>query len=126
MRQVWYDMVARCHNENHASFKNYGGRGISVCDQWRDNPKQFFNDVGYPPPGMEIDRINNDGNYEPGNCRWVTHTENCNNRRNTIFETFDGKRVPLAQLAREHGINSSTLYYRVRRFGWPIERALSC
>ncbi len=76
---IWNAMHQRCKNEKVRSYRWYGARGISVCERWNsfDN---FLIDMGFRPEGMTLDRINNDGNYEPGNCRWVTHKENCNNR----------------------------------------------
>ena len=73
-------MMARCYQKNHCSFKNYGGRGITVCDRWHTFTN-FYEDMGERPNGKEVDRIDNDGNYEPVNCRWVTRKENCQNRK---------------------------------------------
>jgi len=77
---TWTHLRDRCHNSNHLYYYLYGGRGISVCERW-NSFVNFLEDMGERPAGMEIDRINNEGNYEPGNCRWATHSENIRNRR---------------------------------------------
>jgi len=76
---IWRGMIRRC--EYYRAFKNYGGRGITVCDRWRQDFAAFLSDMGEPPVGYTLDRINNDGNYEPGNCRWATRKEQCSNQR---------------------------------------------
>jgi hypothetical protein len=78
--EVWRSMMQRCHNPNHPAYAHYGGRGICVCERWHSFVN-FLVDMGEPAPGLSIDRINNDGNYEPGNCRWATHSEQMRNRR---------------------------------------------
>ncbi len=81
--RVWRCIKTRCYNKNRKNYVRYGGRGIVVCDRWRNSFITFFKDMGFKPfPKAEIDRINNDGNYEPGNCRWATHAENNQNRTN--------------------------------------------
>ncbi len=78
---IWCTMKQRCYNKNNKDFKRYGGRGIKICGQWRNSFKAFFNDMGCrPSPDLQIDRIDNNGNYEPENCRWVTRLINVRNR----------------------------------------------
>ena len=83
---TWTNIIQRCYNKNSKQFHYYGGRGITVCGSWRNSFLAFFKDMGSKPfYKAQIDRIDNDGNYEPGNCRWVTAQENCHNRSTTIL-----------------------------------------
>jgi hypothetical protein len=123
--RLWADMRRRCKNEKHASWKNYGGRGISVCDEW-GNFSIFHSWAmanGYRK-GLLIDRKNNDGNYEPSNCRWVTRKIQNNNKRNNILFTHDGVTLTLQAWADLLLMPKQTLQTR-RRLGWSIEKILT-
>jgi len=109
--RVWRAMRQRCQDPSCTAYKDYGGRGISVCERWDNSFEAFLADMGPRPAGMQIDRTNNDGNYEPSNCRWVTCKENSNNRRKAKKSTkpaLAGEDHPTAKLtwAQVHAIRS--------------------
>lgn len=113
-------MLHRCVKESDPAFHNYGGRGITVCDRWLKF-ENFLEDMGQRPKGLSIERIHNNGNYEPGNCRWATRVEqNSNQRRNVIIE-IDGVSRTAAQWADEVGLARPTVYSRVSRGLTPKE-----
>lgn len=120
--QVWNCMRQRCTRPNHRAWKNYGGRGIRVCDAWLRSFEAFWADMGPTwRPGLELDRRDNDGNYEPGNCRWVSAKENTRNSRNrTAIPTPFGP-MRLWEAVEMSGIGKTTLCYRASN-NWPAER----
>jgi hypothetical protein len=91
--RAWGDMKKRCLDSNHRGFKHYGGRGITICDRWLSSYENFLEDMGRAPEGTTIDRINVNGNYEPGNCRWATAKMQALNKRNTLGLMDLGKRI---------------------------------
>lgn len=122
---VWSGMLARCFNENQSRYHMYGGRGITVCERWRRDFAAFLADMGpRPSPQHSIDRIDNDGNYEPSNCRWVTQEVQANNTRSNASVSYNGRTQTIAQWSRETGIGSSTICLRLK-LGWEVERVLT-
>lgn len=115
--RAWTAMKTRCNNKAAASWPDYGGRGIKVCERWMHSFENFLADMGEKPRGMTLDRINNDGNYEPGNCRWATASEQVTNRRATHLITYGGETMCLAFWARRFGVYESTLRRRIANFG---------
>jgi len=118
----WSAMKSRCNNKNATGYKNYGGRGITVCDRW-DLYENFYKDMGERPTGTTLDKIDNNGNYYKDNCRWATQKEQTNNRRTCRFITARGKTQTVSQWGEELHINSSTIIERLNR-GWSEERSL--
>lgn len=106
---VWMNMRARCSNPKNTEYHNYGGRGIKVCERWDRSFENFLADMGECPPGLTIERNDNNGNYEPGNCRWATYREQGRNKRNNCHITFRGRTMILADWARELGVDPGTL-----------------
>jgi len=112
---IWEFMNQRCYDAKHCAFKWYGARGIKVCERWRgvNGFANFFADMGERPEGKSLDRIDNNGNYEPGNCRWATHTEQMRNRRNVRMITYQGQTKPLFEWAEEYGLTPNALRLRL-------------
>lgn len=122
--QCWQDMKARCYNERNHNFKNYGGRGIEVCDYWRTSFEHFLADMGLKPEGMTLERINNNGGYQPDNCRWATRAEQRLNQRTCRYIEFNGARKTQREFAKEYGMSEATLGQRLKR-GMTVEEALT-
>jgi len=124
--KIWQDIVKRCTKEYKHAFKDYGGRGITVCDTWLESFESFYYDMGdRPTPEYTIERHDNEQGYNPCNCYWATRLAQANNTRQNVFIEHDGKRMTIAQWARHIGIPYMTLYSRLYRYSWSIERALS-
>jgi hypothetical protein len=122
--RIWQAMLNRCRNANVVCYPHYGGRGIKVCERWHSFPA-FLADMGEPPEGTTIERVDNDGDYAPGNCRWATRKEQMNNTRACKLVTYNGKTQTVAAWAEELGINRYTLYNRLNDYGWSIEQSLT-
>jgi hypothetical protein len=123
--RCWQSIITRCTNPTSKSFPDYGGRGITICERWRDSFEAFHADMGEKPPGLSIDRHPDmNGNYEPGNCRWATTQEQNQNKRDTVLLTIDGETKCLAQWSDHFGMPRRLVYSRVHG-GWPIARALT-
>jgi hypothetical protein len=118
-------MRQRCYNPKNPAYPQYGGRGITICDRWSDF-NLFVEDM-YPgyKPNLSVDRIDNNGNYSPENCRWATSKEQANNRNNARLFVFDGTEGTLTFWAEKIGVKRSTLAQRFYSYGWPIQRVLS-
>jgi hypothetical protein len=121
----WSAMRSRCYRNNDKCFDLYGGRGIKVCERWLNNYDNFFEDMGDRPIGMSLDRIDNNGNYEKNNCRWVSMKKQQNNRRNNLFIEFKSKFYTISALAKKFKIPTDTLKSRIFVHKIPIEHALS-
>lgn len=121
--EAWCEMTARCTRTTHRFYDYYGGRGIKVCDRWKESFSAFYKDMGAKPVGTSLDRIDNDGNYEPGNVEWRTAKQQNNNTRRNRFITYKGKTMTISEWADHRGIKYITLYQRITK-NWPLSKAL--
>lgn len=124
---VWANMKNRCYNKNDPHYERWGGRGITVCKEWRNNFKLFYDWAvanGYRK-GLTLDRIDNNGNYEPSNCRWSTIKEQNRNKRNVKFIEYNGKSQLLEEWANELCIKPKTLWMRLYYYNLSIEEAFT-
>lgn len=120
--KAWSEAKQRCHNPNNDKYEWYGARGISVCDEWRDDFMAFYNHIGPKPSGRhQIDRIDNDKNYEPGNVRWATGKSNMMNRRNTVYCVYLGERMLLEKYAEIMSIPYATAWARMKKHPHMLE-----
>lgn len=121
----WHAMKSRCNNPNNAHYKNYGGRGITVCDEWKNDFTAFLNDMGKKPTTKHtLERIKNNKGYYKKNCRWATRKEQQNNLRTTRFIRFRGKVKPITEWAAVMGFSGGVIRERLK-IGWSIKRALT-
>lgn len=119
------DMRRRCTQKSHRQYLEYGGRGIKVCAVWLKGFDFFLADMGWKPSLKHtLERIDNDKGYSPKNCRWALQIEQGQNRRNSQKFTYKGETLTISAFARQYGIPSRCLYYRLRKLGWTIELAL--
>ena len=118
IHHTWSDMKQRCTNPKHNSYSRYGGRGITVCDEWLNSFQTFYDYVSklehFGEEGYSIDRIDNNGNYEPGNIRWATDAQQRHNQRSNVFVEYKGEKMVLAEAARRSGICYMTLSRRIK------------
>lgn len=122
--KTWQSMRDRCTNEKNSNYSRYGGRGISVCTEWDSSFESFYRDMGPRPDGMSLDRENNDGNYNPRNCRWANiQTQNSNKSTNRYF-LYQGETITKAELSRRTGIPVATIDTRIRG-GWDDTRIIN-
>lgn len=127
---LWHTMIARCHNPNHAAYRYYGGRGIQVCDRWRRSFEAFMADMGPRPVGLELDRIDSDGHYEPGNVLWL------NNRMNKLTRVqrsshytprtaeWNGQVYPISMIAEMAGVSYRAFYSKLILKGMSVDNAI--
>jgi hypothetical protein len=126
--KTWQDMKSRCFNKNNKDYKNYGERGITVCERWLNKKtgfENFLEDIGEIPKGLTLDRIDNNGNYDFNNWKLSSRKEQRRNQRWNRPITFNNKTQFLIDWAKEYNINPNTLWIRLYRLGWSIEKALT-
>ena len=124
--QIWSGIRGRCNNPNEECYPNYGGRGIKICDEWNSNFTTFYEwaiNNGYKE-NLTIDRIDNNGDYNPNNCRWTDLKTQANNTRRNHYLTYKGETKSLAEWAEIKKINYSTLRARINTYHWSVEKAL--
>lgn len=120
----WAMMKRRCYNPDDADFANYGGRGISVSERWRDSYDNFVSDMGRKPSDMTLERVDTNGDYGPNNCIWASRADQANNRRGNVRIVFQGENLTLAQWAKRLGLTSEAIRGRLAQ-GLPIPQILA-
>lgn len=122
---IWHGMLDRCYNEKAAAYENYGGKGIGVCDRWRESIDNLIEDMGMPPSELHtLDRRENSDGYHRDNCHWATPEEQGNNRSTNVTLEFNSKVQTLARWSRETGLSEDAIRHRLKR-GWTVEKALT-
>lgn len=123
--RIWAGVIQRCENPKDTAYSNYGGRGITVCKEWRDDFLVFLKDMGKrPSKEHSIERTDNNKGYNPDNCKWVTREEQANNTRRNVFYDYQGEQLTLPQIARLTGISNKSLWKRVVERGWGLQKAI--
>ena len=122
--EAWQNMRRRCNDASNKRYARYGGRGIRVCDQWNDSFDRFLADMGPCPQGHSIDRIDNNGDYTPENCRWANRSEQMKNRSNARTLEIDGVTKNLCDWAAQYGVKPDTISMRIR-YGWTVKDAVT-
>ncbi len=121
---IWHAIRNRCKNPNATFYRHYGGRGISICKEWDEDFVAFARDVGLPPDDYELDRANNNGNYEPGNVRWVSRSDNIKNTRRARMITIDGVTKNMSTWCDECGVSRPAMFRRLA-LGWTGRKLLT-
>lgn len=124
VNRKWHAMISRCNDPKNSMYYRYGGRGIRVCDRWMDFDNYFQDNASGYAPGLSLDRIDNDGNYEPGNVRWVDMKTQARNKSNTRFFTINGETKPFGEWVELSDVKKSTVYQRFYVYKWDIEKSL--
>ena len=125
IKGIWRDMIRRCYDVRRKEYSRYGGRGIYVCQRWRESFSAFVQDMGERPEGQSIERVNNDLGYSADNCRWATPMEQANNMRANRLIEFQGETRTLAEWGRHLGVSADRIKQRLNKLGWSIEKALT-
>lgn len=122
---TWSGMRERCGRAACDSYPRYGGRGIRVCARWQKSFQSFLDDMGLPPKGTTLDRIDNNKGYEPGNCRWATPKQQARNRTNNVLYRHKGKNMTLPEWSEIVGVSWRRLHDRIHKGGWSTSKALT-
>lgn len=122
---IWVAMRNRCNNPNNVNYKNYGGRGITVCSEWNKSFSSFIEDMGRRPKNCELDRIDNNKGYSKENCKWNKRYQNVRNKRNNINVVYKGQNFIAKDLTKKLGIKYQTFIARIKNLGWSVEKAIT-
>lgn len=122
---IWIDMRRRCHQPQRPDYHRYGGRGIVVCERWRNDFAAFYADMGQRPDGCSLERRDNDGPYSPENCFWASKKVQDNNKRTSVRYAIFGEKLTLPEAAERYGICAATLRSRIELYGWAPVRAVT-
>lgn len=120
---TWIGIIQRCTDKKCTAYENYGGRGIKVCDRWKNSFENFYEDMGNVVPGLSVDRIDNNGDYCKENCRWATPKQQARNTRKNIKYGFEGKKRTIKEISEITGVKDTNIYQRINKLGWTLNRA---